>query len=141
MITFLPFPDFGLSACCLDDERLGKQRQEALAIYTMLKEHKKGWNIEPACKMWNGFTNALAWYHNVMVSTWKHRGKPNTMDYLQIGFPVVFPPWLGDSSFHRSHQSNLLNRNESHYRIWFPASVPKNMKYVWPIGERRVLPR
>lgn len=134
MQTFLPFPDFGLSACCLDDQRLGKQRLEALTIYTTLRDHREIYAEHPAVKMWKGYLGALAWYYNVILSTWKHRGFKNTMEFLPLGFPtIIFPPWLGNREFHRSHQSNLLRKDENHYRIWFGTTVPKNMDYYWPI--------
>lgn len=134
MQTFLPFPDFGLSAVCLDNERLGKQRLEALTIYVTLRDGKDLWKDHPAVRMWRGHLGALAWYYNVILSTWKHRGFKNTMEFLNTGFPVIFPPWVGNKDFHRSHQSNLLRKNEDHYRLWFGTTVPKNLDYFWPVG-------
>lgn len=141
MQTLLPYPDFSLSVCCLDNERLDKQCREALTIYQMIAEHKKGWNTEPICKMWSNYTSALAWYFNCAISTLNHK-KLNRAKFpmLDTGHPIIMPYWVGDAKFHRSHQSNLLRKNESWYRIWFGPHVPKNLDLVWP-SERRIVPR
>src|SRR6266550_7960030 len=131
MQTHLPFPDFSLTAACLDNERLGKQRVEALAIYKILREGREENN--PAIKMWRGYQGALAWYHNTMLSVWKHRGFVTNAKMLTLGFPVIFPPWIGNKELHRSHQSNLLRKDETHYRLWFGTTVPKNLDLYWPV--------
>ena len=38
MQTFLPYPDFQLSAECLDYKRLGKQRLEAFQLLVALED-------------------------------------------------------------------------------------------------------
>jgi hypothetical protein len=135
MQTFLPFPDFGLSLCCLDDARLARQRIDALAIYHILKENKTSQMHHPAVKMWKGYGRALGWYCNLSLSHLRYRngGTHPSPDYINLGFPVIFPPWLGNHDFHRSHQSNLLRKDEVHYRLWFGTTVPKNLEYVWPV--------
>lgn len=140
MQTFMPFPDFALTACCLDDDRLNKVRFEALAIYRVLRGEQKA-EPHPAIEMWRGYDPLLAWYYNIMLSTWKHRGHSNgNLERIpNTGFPIIFPPWIGNREFHRSHQSNLLRKNENHYRLWFGYSVPKNLGYIWPVERRALL--
>lgn len=43
----------------------------------------------------------------------------------------VMPPWLGESEFHRSHQSNLIRKDPEFYGPRFPG-VPDDLEYVWP---------
>ena len=40
------------------------------------------------------------------------------------------PSWLGDERFHRAMQSNLLRKDEAHYRPHF-GDVPDDMPYLW----------
>lgn len=56
MQTFLPYPDFELSARFLDRQRLGKQRVEAWQILNVLEELKipgrtPAWRNHPAVRM------------------------------------------------------------------------------------------
>ena len=66
MQTFLPYKGFRQSAQALDYKRLGKQRVEALQIHNIVsgKRTTGGWVNHPAVKMWQGYANALAVYHN-----------------------------------------------------------------------------
>lgn len=41
------------------------------------------------------------------------------------------PNWLTED-FCRAHQSNLLRKDEQHYRKYFP-NVPDNLPYIWPL--------
>lgn len=133
MQTFLPYSDFTLTAKCLDNKRLGKQRVEAYQILKTLRGESKGWANHPAVKMWRGYESALALYMNACITEWIARGYKNTMKIEAVSEPVAFPPWLGDDSFHRSHQSNLVRKNAEHYSPKFPQ-VPNDLPYVWPDG-------
>lgn len=139
MQTFLPFPDFKLSARALDMRRLGKQRVEAEQIWTTLVSGRKAWANHPAVKMWRGYELALAAYRDTCIHEWIRRGYKNTMVFALVHPPLyVPPPWLGDEGFHRSHQSNLIRKLPEHYKPLFP-DVPDNLPYVWPVGsENRV---
>ena len=44
---------------------------------------------------------------------------------------ITLPKWLGDESFHLSHQSNLLRKKPEHYGQFF-MGIPNNLPYVWP---------
>lgn len=127
MQTFLPYSDFQRSAAALDYRRLGKQRVEAKQILTA----GGGWRNHPATKMWRGYEDALALYHNVMIEEWVLRGYRNTMPLIPHELWPTFPPWLGDGDFHRAHQSNLIRKDPAHYAPLFPG-VPSNLPYIWP---------
>src|SRR5437660_2118775 len=118
MQTYLPFPDFGLSTACLDDRRLLQQRIEAHFLYYVIKDGKENWKDQPIFKMWRGHLPALAWYHNLAVSRLLYRGllSQEGLDWLPLhtGYPILFPSWIGNRAFHRSHQSNLLRKDEAH---------------------------
>lgn len=132
MQTFLPYPDFTLSAQSLDRQRLGKQRVEALQLL------KGSWPNHPASKMWRGYGRALAAYGVAICEEWVRRGYRDTckgkIEALAPQGPLVLPPWIGDPEFHRAHQSNLVRKKPDHYASLFP-DVPDDLEYVWPIGE------
>lgn len=134
MQTFLPYPDFKQSARALDVKRLGKQRVEASQILNcLLNGGSQGWSNHPAVKMWRGYECALAQYGMAMCVEWSRRGYTDNLFpffynvYARL-LPPIMPPWLGDVEFHRSHQSNLLNKAPSYYTF----DVPDNLPYVWP---------
>lgn len=142
MQTFLPFGSFDLSAQCLDNRRLGKQRVECKQIITALYDPSYGWQNHPAVKMWRGHERALGLYTWHICYEWKARGfKDTVMDWLQYVMPAVptnqnrwtMPPWMWDYDLHRSHQSNLIRKDPVHYRQFFPADVPDDLPYVWPV--------
>lgn len=134
MQTFLPYANFKQTAQCLDYRRLGKQRVEAFQILDTI-ENGGGWKNHPAVNMWRGYTSCLAWYGIAICDEWIARGYKDTMrariaEFTQ--YMTVEPSWLGDPNFHRSHQSNLLRKNATFYKIHFP-NVPEDLPYVWPV--------
>ena len=84
--TFLPFPDFKLSARVLDYRRLGKQRVEAMILVDVITKGKeaKGWKNHPAVEMWKDNIDALKLYHNVIINEWIARGYNNNMKLYEI---------------------------------------------------------
>jgi hypothetical protein len=134
MQTFLPYPSFLNSALVLDNRRLGKQRVETLQILNALTDPTKGWKNHPATKMWSGHIPALAAYGIAICDEWIGRGFRDTCrdKISQFAAPdFELPAWLGDSDFHRSHQSNLLRKMPDHYSQFFP-NVPDDLPYIWP---------
>jgi hypothetical protein len=132
MQTFLPYSDFKQTAKILDMKRLGKQRVEAYQILKVLRGETNGWRNHPAVLMWRDYEPALAQYGRIVCVEWRGRGYQDT---LLDKFPesdVVYPPWLGDTEFHRSHQANLVRKLPEHYRKYFP-SVDETLPYIWPI--------
>jgi hypothetical protein len=131
MQTFLPYADFKRSAEVLDYKRLGKQRVEALQIHNIVsgKRTTGGWVNHPAVKMWRGYPDALALYHNTMIDEWVSRGYNNTMSKIPA-YNVENPTWLGDERVHSSHRSNLLRKDAEFYgtKGWQESS---DMEYFW----------
>jgi pyrimidine dimer DNA glycosylase len=136
MQTFLPLPDFALSAGCLDDARLGKQRVEAFQIVRTLDGVTKGWRNHPAVRMWRGHEAALLEYGAQVCAEWVRRGNADTVGeklgaHARTG-PVELPPWFGDDAFHASHRSNLIRKDPAWYRS-FGWTEPDDLPYVWPV--------
>ena len=141
MQTFLPYPNFTETAECLDYKRLGKQRVEALQIHNIVsgKRTYGGWINHPIVKMWRGFPNLLAYYHNVMIKEWINRGYKNNMELLPENItcscPCVdneTPSWLGNNRLHSSHRSNLLRKDPDFYGQ-YGWSEPSDLDYVWEV--------
>jgi len=141
MNTFLPYPHFARSARCLDRQRLGKQRLEVIQILRTLLGHSVGWRHHPAVRMWAGHERALVRYGVAVCQEWRARGYRDAQlvtlwrleqAYLRRSF-TVFPPWLGNPTFHASHRSNLLNKNPVWYGR-FGWTEPSNLPYVWPVS-------
>lgn len=147
MQTFLPLEDFKESLSCLDNKRLGKQRVEAMQILSAIKslksndlytikrgkKRKKGWLNHPCTKMWYNYETALKYYHDVAIETWVERGFRNNMQLFNVRRKDVndWSKWLGDSSFHDSHKSNLLRKDKKFYSS-YNWNVTDNLEYVWP---------
>jgi len=142
MQTFLPYSDFSRTAKCLDMKRLGKMRIEPMQILQTLTglNKTKSWTNHPAVKMWRGYELALAEYVYAICDEWTSHGykdtcKGKTKDIISTHYAdksIVFPPWLGDESFHKSHQSNLVRKKPEHYKKHF-SDVPDDLPYVWPL--------
>jgi hypothetical protein len=141
--TFLPYPDFRMSAQALDYRRLGKQRVECKQLLKALgyeiKNHKLvhctqgGWLNHPCTQMWRGYELALAEYQADCIREWEARGYNNTMERVVIPDDVdlQYPNWLGDKAFHASHRSNLLRKDPD----WYGRHGWKDrhdLPYVWP---------
>jgi len=134
MQTFLPYPSFAQSAQCLDRQRLGKQRVEALQLLKALNGETKGWVNHPCVKMWKGYEECLILYGLVICQEWGNRGYKDTclakiLAYRKDG-SFTWPSWLGHKAFHDSHKSNLLRKDPVHYSQ-FGWDVPNNLPYVW----------
>lgn len=137
MQTFLPYASFIETSRCLDVKRLNKQRIEALQIYKILtgQQISKAWTHHPAVLMWRGYENALALYYNSILTEWIQRGYKNTMQFIPLSSTsIIFPPWLGNTDFHKSHQSNLCRKKPDFYSQ-YNWNVPSNLPYIWPISK------
>jgi len=137
MQTFLPYPDFKMTAKVLDWRRLGKQRVEGMQILNILtgKSDKKGWRHHPAVLMWQGYERALMLYVNTIILEWISRGYKNNMQLYKIGKGrIKYPPWLGCKEFHRSHRSNLLRKDKDYYSNYFQESI--DLEYIWPVKQK-----
>ena len=132
MQTFLPYASFEDTAKCLDYKRLGKQRVEALQIHNIVsgKRTTGGWVNHPAVVMWRDYPDALALYHNTMISEGFSRGYNNHMPLLEYN-SVEYPTWLGDNRLHSSHRANLIRKDSSFYG-WPWWDDDPDMPYYWP---------
>ncbi len=149
MQTFLPYVSFERSARVLDTRRLGKQRVEALQILRALTRPTYGWKHHPAVLMWSGYEEALVSYAVAICDEWRRRGHSDRCLEQIIAESGVrapraqhalkgagaLPPWVGLRSFHRAHQSALVRKQPSWYRVHFP-NVPDDLPYVWPARPR-----
>lgn len=142
MQTFLPYPNFVVSAMCLDTRRLGKQRVETRQIQKALQSGG-GWANHPATLMWSGHLLALMLYGDCCIREWIRRGHENNMPLMlardenpetiyRMVREVKMPSWLGDEEFHASHRSNLM-RKEPEWYSQFGWSEGPDMQYVWPV--------
>lgn len=150
MQTFLPWDDFTWSARCLDQQRLGKQRVETLQIMNTLFNGGTAWSNHPAVLMWRGYERALLAYQQAICREWSSvRGFEDTCwDKTRLIFlaavpnpmatPLIPPPWMGNVDFHISHQSNLLRKDEAHYRPHFPG-IPMDLEYIWPVSTKETI--
>lgn len=155
MQTFLPYADFRRSARALDAKRLGKQRVEVIQVVRALTVPDYGWANHPAVLMWKGYEEALGRYGLTCCDVWTELGFADTCaatiavdlgaagvtdlrSQADLAAAGALPPWLGDESLHRSHQSSLVRKDPEHYRPLFP-DVPDDVPYVWPVRSSTVL--
>jgi Pyrimidine dimer DNA glycosylase len=147
--TFLPYPDFAASAAALDNQRLGKQRVEALQVLRALTRTTYGWKTHPAVRMWAGYPDGVAAYGLAVCVEWVGRGHRDTCaativtDLADAGSPAPrtqaelaacceLPPWLGDDRVHRSHRAALVRKDPEFYGPRFPDADP-GIAYFWPV--------
>lgn len=141
MNTFLPYADFALSARCLDNKRLGKQRIEAYQILQVLLFQKKGWRHHPAVLMWKGYETSLRFYGLAMCAEWTSRGFKDSMTLRftklraacirKCGPVAMTPHWL-NARFCLAHRSNLIRKDRNHYGKLWPG-VRDDLPYIWPV--------
>lgn len=138
MITYLPFPDLIKSAEALDDRRLNKVRSDIVSILKACTEPPPEDGKEhTAIKMWRGNEEFLIRYGMVVCSEWASRGNADNTLAKIMKFKSDFtgetvpPEWWEDEAFHKSHQSQLLRLQPSHYGEMFPET-PDDLPIVWP---------
>lgn len=142
MQTFLPFPNFVVSALVLDYRRLGKQRVECSQLQNALQSGgSSGWRQHPACVMWEQHIVALMLYRDCCIREWVRRGYNNNMPMMLespsgvlVPTQADMPPWLGDEELHASHRGNLLRKDPTHYEQ-FGWDDPLVEGYLWPVPD------
>jgi hypothetical protein len=125
----------------LDYKRLGKQRIEARTIYDINTGANKDWDNpgawanHPAVKMWKGYENTLALYHDTCLMVWEYKGYKNNMPRLNdyTFNNIIIPDWY-TIDLVNSHRSNLLRKDPVFYGQ-YRWDVPDNLPYVWGQGK------
>jgi Pyrimidine dimer DNA glycosylase len=100
----------------------------------------KGWRTHPVVLMWRGFESVLDEYQQAVCAEWVRRGFRDTCSAKTTGLLLESglarspdrPAWLGLSSLHLSHQSNLIRKDPAVYAERF-LGVPDDLPYVWPV--------
>lgn len=157
MQTFLPYPDYKLSARALDDKRLQKQLVECYQIFLVLTElapdgtHRNpgGWRNHPAVTMWRGHEHALIRYTAAVTDELRARpkrdGSPRSVktwdklwdtylyaeDIGRVGESTARPEWHGDERLHRSHQLGLYRKAPHLYTSM--ATAVELWDPAWPV--------
>lgn len=151
MQTFLPYPDFGASAECLDKRRCWKQVIEATQIIKLLETQPPGWDRHPAVRMWTGHVPELKYYFNTFLITAinKHHIRVKAYKPIEIlryeprsrihdSVVLEMPWWVGNKNFHRAMRARLIEKYPEFYRPLWPDDEGFNGgKYFWPVMETK----
>lgn len=138
MQTFLPLPDFHLSARRLDQQRLGKQRGEAKQLLLgLLYMSNHETRSHPASKMWCGYELALCDYGIAICEEWRGRGfKDQTLETFEAlreslgDGEAEMPPWI-NGKIHENHRGRLLEKLPGFYMQYGWKEQPTLINY-WP---------
>lgn len=140
MQTFLPYSNFEKSAQSLDNKRLNKQIVEVQQIIKAIQDPEYGWQNHPAVNMWRNHLPALFSYGLCCYREWRIRKNKPCVIHKSGEFiekeslfysTIIYPDWIGNEAFHRTHQSNLIRKDKEYYGPQFPG-VPDNLEYIWP---------
>lgn len=150
--TFLPWPEFHLSAKVLDNNRLNKQRHEGWQLLQALADINNGIdkNAKPAYPisilshpttlMWLGYERSLARYVCAICVEWTKRGYHDRVEGQVVklmvsefaGITSDNPPWLGLTILHENHRARLLQKENNHYQKQEFGRVPPTIGNLWP---------
>lgn len=144
MMTFLVIGDFVLNAQLLDDQRLAKQRVEAIQILETIQKNCDGsigcstrsWNNHPVVHAWRNYTDALKYYINCVILEFIRRGGNNNLPLFEIPKIIMIPWWCQWDRLHQSHRAMLMRKNPFHYQNTF-SELPLDSEYnaygyIWP---------
>lgn len=130
-------------------------------VWAWNPNRRGGWANHPAVKMWSRYEAALVEYSLAVCAEWVYRGYRDStaltislladlsLQVMHAGLTdngmdpdaYLTPVWWGSTSFHTSHQSNLLRKDEEHYGKFFPEA-PRDLPYIWPdAGAKRTSTR
>lgn len=142
MICFMPYPDFIQTAQCLDRQRLGKQRLEALHILKASLGYVKPYKSYASIRQWKGYLKALCHYGIIICMEWVERGYIDNqepifkiIDHQDLRYDeLIMPPWLGNEQYHSNQRARLLDKNFEWYKqfgweeeptseYWFPEEL------------------
>jgi len=144
MQTFIPFDDIDKCAKVLDYKRLGKQRVEAFQILqaiTFIEDNdllvlrngkyvSRAWVNHPCVLMWSENKEFLNNYAHTICREWISRGyNDNMISRFSFDNNAKPPSWWGREDIHKSHRSQLLAKNFTHYSQYFSDEV--GLPYIW----------
>lgn len=77
--------------------------------------------------MFRGFKDSV---HSSLQKLGNELTERELLSYQRKHNLRLMPPWFGNEALHRSHRSNLLRKDESHYgsRGW---QEPPTLNYWW----------
>ncbi len=141
MQTFMTQMSYSRTFADLDNQRLGKQRLEALQTLKQLIYGEGGYPNHPVNYMWRGYESALVIYGMFCCMEWSmKRGYDDKMfwEFASIArdmkaddvYYYESPPWFRDKDFLRSHRSNLIRKDPEQYQY---TGTPLLMPYLWPV--------
>lgn len=155
MQTFLTSDYHYETACCLDNKRLNKQIIECYQIIRIimrkigiLDDGKKGWLNHPVLKFWQAENGKwcifqLEQYIRTMIRRYEEIFKKQhsisskldeMMEYIKENpNENILECWANikwSSKVYDTMASNLIRKNENHYKKFFPNHKPIE-GYVW----------
>jgi hypothetical protein len=156
MITYLPYPDYVMSARALGPVALEQSLDDAITILNVLTTPAMAntpQSNNPAVRMWTGYVPALAAYANTMARAMPVKMRqPNAEAFIGSRWSddpetwvaliserltaETLPWWFGWPDLHQSHRAMLLRESPLHYRQVFPSlfesSVANAGPDLWP---------
>lgn len=149
MNTWLPYPNYALSAHALSPRLIGQQRIDAIQLLRILGTRNSGgqYRFHPIVGMWRGCHVSLIRYANAMIREWVARGGQDNFPLLDTkaglknwGLPEDWhtdphrlPSWLGFNRLHASHRAALLKKDVS-WCAFFDWDEPPVHDLFWPSG-------
>lgn len=149
--TFLPDPNFAISAHVLDNQTLWRQRSNAFKVLQTLTSTSTTmtYRHHPVMEMWRGAEYTLAMYGMAVCHEYRSRGHADDMterftaflhDALLSGaLPIQehsgVPWWLGNAAFHDSEKAVLISQDRQHYGWLWPSLDMKfwrDAPRIWP---------
>ena len=132
MNTFLPHPDYAISAAMLDNQRLGKQRAEVKAIYEMCRNPR--FATQPVVRTWRDHLWHLMAYGIACCDEWTKRGFEDNLkpffEFVQRGLPQGPKPEFS-KLFHATMRANLIRKYPMFYSRYKWTEQPME-GYAWP---------
>ena len=140
MQVFLPYAYYYQSVYTLDKKRLFKQLVEAKQLIDGLNgTGSLSWTKHPASKMFAGFSNSLAEYHNICYHRCVEEGfkliKSKPIEYI-TNSPK--PDWFGYPPFHSAIRAKLIEKDPVYYSRfdWPETAMDAKRGYIWPVDKQ-----
>ncbi|MDD6209216.1 MAG: pyrimidine dimer DNA glycosylase/endonuclease V [Bacteroidales bacterium] len=111
MQIFIPYPDPGTIAKCLDKRRLNKQIIECRQIEKAING-AKAWHNHPVVLMYREYTDWLLWYREVLEKEQNGLLKESNIDYPDT---LLKPPFIGYEPLHKAHRARLYAKDPIYY--------------------------